>query len=51
MLQPILGFFIRGKNVKKFVRLQTLKVTCTCAWKNYAAEWGKLFLLISKQQP
>jgi len=30
MLYKILRFLL-GKNVTKFARLQTLKVTCTCA--------------------
>jgi len=41
MLQQILGIFI-PENVTKFACPQTLKVTCTSAWKNYIGE-GQIF--------
>jgi len=53
MLQPILDFFILKKNVTKFARLQTLKVTYTWAWK-ISVRKGLFFTVltgISKLQP
>jgi len=40
--------FYAPKNVTKFVCPQTLKVTYTCAWKNYIGERRAILLLINK---